>query len=244
MARRHQDAVTDGKCAQCGSAIDYLAPASGTSKRLTPISKRLCDECRHRSASLYLSADAIRKRDGDNCNICGLPVPADARKPHPLAAEVDHVLPISRGGTHDPENLALVHKTCNIAKGNKPATWRRDPALVQPMLDEWNLFGYLEPPVTCSVEDCERRPDSHGMCQRHRRRVMKYGTIELPHRPTHCTIDGCDKPVRSQGRCRSHYRQHMNEGTECSEAGCVKKVHTRKLCRRHYQRWLDNRPQE
>jgi len=120
LARRHAAAAVAANCAHCGEAINYLAPANGTSKRLTPVSKRLCDNCRHRSASLYMSADALRQRDGDDCHLCGLPAPATPRKPHPLGAEVDHVLPISRGGTHDPENLALTHKTCNIAKGWSP----------------------------------------------------------------------------------------------------------------------------
>ncbi|QGP89768.1 hypothetical protein GKZ92_20315 [Gordonia sp. 135] len=242
LARRHADAATHGDCAQCGTAIDYLAPANGTSRRLTPVSKRLCDECRHRSASLYMSADALRRRDGGNCHLCGLLVPATAQKPHPLAPEVDHVLPISRGGTHDPENLALAHKTCNIAKGGRPATWRRDPAEVAPMLAEWNRDGLTEPPKTCSVADCERRPESHGMCQKHRRRVVKYGTTELPQHPTHCTADHCDKPARSRGMCRSHYRKHLIGDKRCAVADCSKQVHTRQLCRRHYQRFLDNRP--
>jgi hypothetical protein len=244
LGRRHADAATAGECAQCGSHIDYLAPANGTSKRLTPVSKRLCDECRHRSASLYMSADAVRERDGDNCHLCGLPVPATARKPHPLSAEVDHILPIARGGTHDPENLALAHKNCNNVKGDGPATWRRDPAEVEPLLAEWNSGVNTEPPVTCSVDDCERRPVSHGMCDKHRRRVMKHGTTELPYRPTHCTVDDCDKPINAQGRCRSHYRQYLIGDKQCVTPDCSNKIHTRQLCRRHYQQWLDSRPRE
>lgn len=241
LSRRHADAATRGDCAQCGATIDYLAPANGTSRRLTPMSKRLCDGCRHRSPSLYMSADALRRRDGDNCHLCGLHVPATARKPHPLAAEVDHVLPISRGGIHDPENLALAHKTCNIAKGGRPAAWRRDPAEVAPMLAEWNREGPTEPPRTCSVVDCERRPVSHGMCDRHRRRVLKYGTTELPQRPTHCTVDDCGAPARIKGMCRPHYRKHLIGDKTCTVANCSKQVHTRQLCRRHYQQFLDNR---
>jgi hypothetical protein len=243
LARRHTEAATAGTCAQCGSAIDYLAPANGTSKRLTPVSKRLCDGCRHRSASLYMSADALRQRDGDNCHLCGLPVPMTARKPHPLAAEVDHVLPISRGGTHAPENLALTHKTCNIAKGGRAATWRRDPAEVVPMLAAWDRREGIEPPTTCSVVECERRPVSHGTCDKHRRRMMKHGTTELPYRPRECTVDECGKPIRAKGRCRSHYRLYLNGDKMCSSTGCSSRVHTRQLCRRHYQEWLDCRPQ-
>lgn len=241
LASRHTEAATAGNCAQCGDAIDYLAPANGTSGRLTPLSKRLCDKCRHRKKSLYMSTDALRRRDGDNCHLCGLLVPAEALKPHPLAAEVDHVLPISRGGTHDPENLALAHKTCNIAKGGRPATWRRDPAEVGQILAAWNRDGPTDPPRTCSVTDCERRPVSHGMCDKHRRRVMKYGTAELPRRPTHCTVVDCGTPARTNGMCRPHYRKYRIGDKTCTAADCAKPVHTRQLCRRHYQNFLDDR---
>lgn len=244
LARRHMKAATRGECAQCGVHIDYLGPANGTSGRLTPVSKRLCDVCRRRSPSLYMSAEQLRERDGDNCHLCGLYVPPAARKPHPLAAEVDHILPTSHAGTHDPENLALAHKTCNIAKGNKSAKWRRDPAIVAPMLTEWNNGVYDQiPPATCSVSDCERRPESHGMCQKHRRRVMKHGTAELPSRPTVCAADNCDKAIRAKGLCRSHYRVHLIAGKRCAIEGCGKKIHTRQMCRRHYQQWLDDRPE-
>lgn len=241
MARRHVYADTSGECAQCGTRIDYLAPANGSSGRLTPVSKRLCDDCRHRSPSLYLSARALRARDGDACCLCGLYVPEDAVKPHPLTPEVDHVLPISRGGTHDPVNLALAHKTCNIKKGNKPASWKRDPEEVELLLEEWRKSGPVPPPPTCSVEGCEGRVESRSVCNMHRWRLRKHGTTELPARPVHCTADGCKKPLRAKGLCRSHYAQHLRAGTVCTEDGCSKESNTRGLCKPHYNRWLATR---
>jgi hypothetical protein len=108
-----------------------------------------------------------------------------------------------------------------------------------------SAIDYLgqHPPTTCSVVDCEHRPESHGMCQKHRRRVMKYGTTELPYRPSDCTVAHCGKPVRAKGRCRSHYREYLRGDKTCKATDCSKRVHTRQLCRRHYQEWLDNRPQ-
>ncbi|OZC93006.1 hypothetical protein CH282_01725 [Rhodococcus sp. 06-418-1B] len=247
MARRHADAATFGACAQCGTRIDYLAPANGSSRRLTPVSKRLCDDCRHRSASLYLSANALRARDGDACSLCGLFVPENAVKPHPLAAEVDHVLPISMGGTHDPVNLALAHKTCNIKKGNRPPSWKRDPDEVEPLLAEWRLFGPIPPPPSCSVEDCDRRVESSGVCSTHRWRLRKYGSTDLPvrpERPSHCTAADCDRPVRAKELCRSHYAGHLRAGTTCTESSCERESNTRGLCKPHYNRWLSNRKQD
>jgi 5-methylcytosine-specific restriction endonuclease McrA len=35
----------------------------------------------------------------------------------PGADTVDHITPISAGGTDDPANLSAAHKRCNLAKG-------------------------------------------------------------------------------------------------------------------------------
>ncbi|MEV4151789.1 HNH endonuclease [Nocardia salmonicida] len=220
--------------------IDYLAPTNGGGTRMTPISKKLCDDCRHRSASLYLSADEIRARDGDDCSICGLPVPTDAFKPHPLAAEVDHILPISRGGSHDPNNLALAHKTCNIGKGDKFG-WRRDPAEVQVLIKKWLDDGTPMTRATCSADECDRIAGTKGMCDKHYRRVKKYGTTELSVRPSVCSEEDCKKPVRARGLCRSHYAGWLRSRSTCKEDRCDKDSHTRELCKRHYNKWLLSR---
>lgn len=242
LARRHTEVSVVGKCVQCGQRIDYLAPANGGGQRLTPISKRLCDHCRHRSASLYMSAEALRARDGDSCNICGLLVPDTLLDPHPLAGQVDHVISIARGGTHNPNNLALVHRTCNAVKRDKPAGWRRAASEVQPLLDDWLISGTIMHRTECSVPGCDRRSEAMGMCQKHRRRVQKHGSHELPARPTSCLIDDCPNAVRARGLCRSHYRQWLNSKAQCSEFGCDKNANTRGLCKPHYRRWLLNRP--
>lgn len=44
-------------------------------------------------------------------------------KLNPLAVEVDHIVPISRGGQpYEMENLQLLHMKCNRKKGNKMAS--------------------------------------------------------------------------------------------------------------------------
>ena len=243
LSRRHVGNDTVGECAQCGATIDYLAPANGGGRRMTPVSKRLCDDCRHHSASLYMSAEEIQARDGNDCSICGLPVPKNTPRLHPLAAEVDHIVPIARGGTHNPKNLALAHKTCNIAKGDKGG-WRRDPAEIQPLLDEWIANGAPAVRAECSADGCDQRAGTKGMCDKHYRRVKKYGTVELPERPSVCSEDDCIKPVRARGLCRSHYTRWLRSRSGCAADGCDAESHTRSLCKPHYNQWLLNRPNQ
>lgn len=52
--------------------------------------------------------DAIKKRDGEKCNYCG--------STHDL--EIDHILPVSKGGNSNAENLQVLCKQCNILKFN------------------------------------------------------------------------------------------------------------------------------
>ncbi len=54
------------------------------------------------------------------CAICWRRLPSDQKFIH-----VDHVYPLSAGGTHDRSNLAVVCSECNQKKGNKLPDGRR-----------------------------------------------------------------------------------------------------------------------
>lgn len=63
----------------------------------------------------------------DYCYICGKLVDKSLKRPDPMAPEIDHIIPIARGGhPSDVNNLALVHGACNRAKGDKPITEAAD----------------------------------------------------------------------------------------------------------------------
>lgn len=51
-------------------------------------------------------------RDYGICYLCQLPVSVSA-------FHLDHVIPISRGGTHSYANVKITHPLCNLAKGSK-----------------------------------------------------------------------------------------------------------------------------
>lgn len=58
----------------------------------------------------------------DRCAICGLPVDKAVRTPHPLSAEVDEIVPVSKGGSPLAfDNLQLAHRCCN--------RWRSDRSM-------------------------------------------------------------------------------------------------------------------
>jgi 5-methylcytosine-specific restriction endonuclease McrA len=56
------------------------------------------------------------------CAICHKPIDLDAPKNTPLAVEVDHIVPRSRGGLlYAVDNLQLTHHRCNRKKGARMA---------------------------------------------------------------------------------------------------------------------------
>ena len=59
--------------------------------------------------------EAIKNRDNYTCCICGNSV---LHEPN-LLLEVDHIIPVSRGGKTEANNLQTLCWRCNRAKSNK-----------------------------------------------------------------------------------------------------------------------------
>lgn len=65
----------------------------------------------------YLYVEQLRERDGDRCVYCQ---EADGDT-------VDHITPVSRGGTDDIDNLALACNACNGGKAGREPVGRYEP---------------------------------------------------------------------------------------------------------------------
>lgn len=63
----------------------------------------------------------IAERDAWMCGLCAEAVDPELTWPDPLSKSLDHVMPLTRGGAHDPSNVQLAHLRCNTAKGNRVA---------------------------------------------------------------------------------------------------------------------------
>lgn len=64
---------------------------------------------------LHVTIAYLRRRDRNRCGICRKPVRA---KTGPMRPSMDHIIPLSRGGTHELANVQLAHYRCNLAKHN------------------------------------------------------------------------------------------------------------------------------
>ena len=64
---------------------------------------------------------AVFIRDGWKCQLCGCNTNRKMRgTSHDRAPELDHIIPLSRGGDHSYINTQCSCRECNIAKGNRP----------------------------------------------------------------------------------------------------------------------------
>lgn len=58
----------------------------------------------------------VYERDNWICGVCGLKVDPCLRWPDPMSASLDHIIPLSRGGSHTLDNVQLAHLVCNERK--------------------------------------------------------------------------------------------------------------------------------
>lgn len=59
----------------------------------------------------------LYERDAWLCQLCDSPIDREAHWNDNLAPSLDHVIPRSLGGLHDPSNLRTAHRSCNSARG-------------------------------------------------------------------------------------------------------------------------------
>lgn len=53
------------------------------------------------------------------CHLCGEPIGDNVTDPtHPMFITLDHLIPLSKGGSNKIENLHLAHRKCNLDKGD------------------------------------------------------------------------------------------------------------------------------
>lgn len=61
----------------------------------------------------------VYHRDGGICGLCHEIVDKDLTFPDPGYGTIDHIIPLSKGGPHQYENVQLAHSSCNSKKGNR-----------------------------------------------------------------------------------------------------------------------------
>ncbi len=115
----YKQRVKDGQCIRCGGVRHRGAYCANCAKKMAvhEAARRV-----QKSAALSENIDleAVFVRDGWHCQICGCATPAERRGTrHQNAPELDHRIPLSRGGTHTYDNVQCACHRCNLRKGNR-----------------------------------------------------------------------------------------------------------------------------
>lgn len=120
------------KCRVCGGiayrdgrktfpAVCSACAAEGR-KASAYIAKRLSNktrEQREQVSGAVVRKRAIFARDKWKCQHCGIRCRLDAGPNSPEYPELDHVVPLAKGGLHTPENCQCLCRKCNGEKGSK-----------------------------------------------------------------------------------------------------------------------------
>jgi hypothetical protein len=164
------------QCVLCGNVIPptsrsdkkYYGETCGYAARLNlgRMDRRL--RVNDDGKTRYFTRADIYTRDNWTCQICLKPIDKSLRFPNPFCASVDHIIPVSMGGTNQPENLQTTHLRCNVALGNRKNSSQLRPAPL------WGQIEYLYIPKVAKAL---------GMSQNVVRRLVDEGiipTIEPP----------------------------------------------------------------
>lgn len=65
------------------------------------------------------TVEMYRRRDGNSCHLCGGVIDHHAGGKDEFLISLDHIVPISKGGTDHPTNIKSAHQTCNKGRGNR-----------------------------------------------------------------------------------------------------------------------------
>ena len=118
-------------CRKCGAG--YVATLGGG------LHKQLCDKCigenrkeskrsekaKRRAIIKGVNAESVKPfvvfdRDRWHCKLCGCKTPKSKRGTYDDAPELDHIVPISKGGQHTYLNTQCACRKCNQIKSDRP----------------------------------------------------------------------------------------------------------------------------
>lgn len=108
-----------GSCYWCGVGFTAIAFGNNLPRYCSDKCKARRDNAKYKKFSIPVRVRrSIYERDGWQCQICFEPTSRVYDHDDIWSPTLDHILPQSFGGTHEPENLRLCHMICNSERGN------------------------------------------------------------------------------------------------------------------------------
>jgi len=108
-----------GSCARCGRTFVVRPATRGRKKYCSErCAMRAANNTRKHLKRAVAGGESftlreIAERDGWRCHICHRKVPDREYRARRLDPTIDHLVPVSAGGGHMRDNVALAHNRCN-----------------------------------------------------------------------------------------------------------------------------------
>lgn len=116
-------------CDWCGLKIERDKPLGGIKRYHKGDCSKQAQDARYRAKTVKRQQAGVKPSrivveqlvaiHGAVCYLCTEPIDMTIPRTSPMGATVEHIVPLSRQGTDDFENLQLAHWICNIRKSNK-----------------------------------------------------------------------------------------------------------------------------
>jgi len=124
--------LVNGACAKCGETFTAWTSngvarfcstrCAGNGTQEAKRRSRQARRARERGAfTEAVDLATIYTRDRWTCQLCHAKVAKHKTYPEPMSASLDHVIPLAKGGTHEPANCQLAHLICNSTKSDGAA---------------------------------------------------------------------------------------------------------------------------
>jgi 5-methylcytosine-specific restriction endonuclease McrA len=116
-------------CRWCNEPMEVSAKKSYAGRLYHPDCSKEAERARYRIKTVKrqsklvkpsrLAADEVVRTYGANCHICELPIDPSLPRTSKQGLTVDHLIPLSKGGSDTIENLRPAHWSCNRKKSDK-----------------------------------------------------------------------------------------------------------------------------
>lgn len=124
----YPDGIKRKPCGWCGEILEVPAKRTLASRRYHERCSIEAQRARYRIKTVKrqsktkpsrLAADQVLREYGDKCHICQETIDLDLARTSRMGLTVDHVIPLSKGGTDELHNLRPAHWICNNRKSDK-----------------------------------------------------------------------------------------------------------------------------
>lgn len=125
----YPDGIKRKDCDWCGEVLEVMAQGGLASRRYHERCSLEAQRARYRIKTVKrqskttmpsrLAADQVLREYGDKCHICKEQIDLDLPRTSRMGLTVDHVMPLSKGGSDELTNLRPAHWICNNRKSDK-----------------------------------------------------------------------------------------------------------------------------